>query len=251
MNQNMRRNLRKMEKQGFSYVFTQDQEDFDLFYHKMYRPYIHKRYGARFTLAEYEPLRRQFKQGGLILVKRDQEPICGMLCRTVGDTCEADQMGVHEKQFGQVRKGASVALWWFMMGWARRNGLSRFDLGASRARMSDGTFNFKRQWGTRVLPKRDVHTKWLFYSKDLPPRLHSYLNEQGFISEVDSLHYKVVLLGPGEELNEAELARRRKTASRYGLDGILLVPSVASTDAPETRAGSVDLKGGIACLKAP
>jgi hypothetical protein len=223
MNQNMRRNLRKMEKQGFSYVFTQEQEDFDLFYHRMYRPYIHMRYGTRFITAEYDPLRRQFEQGGLILVKRGQEPICGMLCRVVGDTCEADQMGVFEGQFDLVRKGASVALWWFMMDWARRNDLRRFDFGASRARTADGTFNFKRQWGTRVVSERDIHTKWVFYGEDLPLRLRHHLNEQGFISKVDGLHYRIVLLGPGEELTDAELAYERKSASGCGLDGVLLI----------------------------
>jgi hypothetical protein len=110
-----------------------------------------------------------------------------------------------------------------MMDWARRNGLRHFDFGASRAQMADGTFNFKRQWGTRVASQRDVHTEWVFYSEDLPLRLRRHLNEQGFISEIGGLHHRVVLLGPGEELTDAELARERKSALRCGLDGILLI----------------------------
>lgn len=223
MNQNMRRHLRKMKKQGFDYVFTQDQEDFDLFYYEMYRPYIYTRHGTRAMMAEYEPMCRQFKQGGLILVKRGHEPICGMLCRVVGDTCEAIQMGVHEEQFDQVRKEANVALWWFMMDWARRKGLRRFDFGSSRAQTANGTFNFKRQWGTQVVPVRDAYAEWVVYSESLPLRLRHHLNEQGFISQVGDLHYRVVLLGPGEELTGAELAREQKNASRCGLDGVLLI----------------------------
>jgi hypothetical protein len=223
MNQNMRRSLRRMQKQGFDYVFTQDGEDFDLFYRKMYCPYISQRHGARAALSEYDDLRRQFERGGLILVRRDQELICGMLCRVVGDACEADQMGVHEGEFDQVREGANVALWWFMMDWARRNELRRFDFGASRAQTANGTFNFKRQWGTRVAPERDVHTEWVFYGEELLPGLRRHLNEQGFISRIDDLHYRTVLLGPGEELTGAELIRERQSAARCGLDGVLLI----------------------------
>jgi hypothetical protein len=237
MNQNMRRNLRQMHKQGFSCVFTQKQEDFDLFYYRMYRPYIGERFGTRVVpLEEYDYLYRRFRQGGLILVKRGQEPISGMLCRTVGDTCEADQMGVLERQFDLVRKGANVALWWFMMDWARSNGLRLFDFGASRAQTANGTFNFKRQWGTQVVPERDVHTKWVFYGEELSPPLRHHLNEQGFISEVDGLHYRIVLLGLGEGLTDAELAYERQNASRWGLGGILLVsPQEGREESLHTR----------------
>jgi hypothetical protein len=241
MNQNRRRNLREMEKQGFSYVFTQEEKDFDLFYHRMYRPYIHQRYGKRAMQHEYESLRRQFERGGMILVRCNQELICGMLCLKVGDTCEAHQMGVHEDHFDQVEKGASVALWWFMMDWARRNGLSYFDFGASRARTADGTFNFKRQWGTRVVPERDVHTEWVFYSDGLSPRLRHHLNKQGFISQIEGWHYHVVLPGPGEGLTGAELSGELKRAAKYGLNGVLFIsPQTGSVEMFHTRQLAVE-----------
>jgi hypothetical protein len=223
MNQNTRRNLRKMTQQGFSYTFTQEPQDFDLFYHKMYRPYIQKRHGRRATQNEYEPLRCQFERGGLILVQQDQEPVCGMLCLTRGDICEAHQMGVHEDHLDQVKKGANVALWWFMMDWARRNNLCRFDFGASRAQTSNGTFNFKRQWGTHVYAMHDVHTEWVFYSENLSPALRDHLNELGFISAIDDRHYQVLLLNPEEQPGEADAAQKQKDAAHCGLDGVLLI----------------------------
>ena len=223
MNRNMRRNLRSMQGQGFDYVFTQNEQDFDLFYHRMYRPYIHERHGARAALGEYEDLRRRFKGGGLVLVRREQEPVCGALCQVVGDTCEADQMGVLEGKFDQVKSGVSVALRWFMIDWARRTGLRCFDFGRSRAQTANGTFNFKRQWGTRVVTDRDVHTEWVFYSEGFAPGLRHHLNEQGFISRVGDLHYRVVLLGPEEALTDAELACEQQKAVQCGLDGILLI----------------------------
>jgi len=129
MNQNIRRNLLRMQKQGFGYVFTQDREDFDLFYRKMYCPYI---------------------------------------------------------------------------------------------QTANGTFNFKRQWGTRVAPERDVHTEWIFCAEELSPDLRRRLNDQGFISRVGDLHCRVFLLGAEEELDAARV-HERECASRYGLDGVLFI----------------------------
>jgi hypothetical protein len=106
-----------------------------------------------------------------------------------------------------------------------RNGLLRFDSGASRAQTANGTFNFKRQWCTQVVPVRDVHTEWIFYGEELSLRLRCHLNRQGFISEDEGLHCRVVLLGSEEGLTEAGLAQERKGATRCGLDGILLVSS--------------------------
>lgn len=52
-----------------------------------------------------------------------------------------------------------------------RNGLLRFDSGASRAQMANGTFNFKRQWDARVVPEHDVYAEWVFHGEELPLRL--------------------------------------------------------------------------------
>jgi hypothetical protein len=225
MNQTMRRHVRQIERNGFSYVFTQAQEDFDLFYHRMYRPYITSRHGGRgAVLREYEAVLRIFRQGGLILVRQGSNAVCGMLCDLAGDTCRAWQMGVWDGDFDWVRKGANVALWWFMLDWARQQGARRFDFGASRAQTANGTFRFKRQWGTHVYPDRDVYTRWTFFGLMLPAELREHLNAQGFITEVDSKCYQVLLLGPGEKLDPANLAHQLSESTSYGLDG-LAIPS--------------------------
>jgi hypothetical protein len=223
VNQNMRRALRKVEKRGFSYVFTQDRVDFDLFYHHMYRPYIQQRYGARAIVSSYHELNRLFAQGGLILVRRDTQPVCAMLCAIVGDTCKAGPMGVHESRFDEVGEGSNVALWWFMLDWARSRGLRRFDFGASRAQTANGAFNFKRQWGTRVGATLDLETEWLFYAENIPSTLRARLNQQGLITQKDGLHYRVWLLDPGVELSDADWAAWHDEAARCGLAGVLAI----------------------------
>ncbi|GAH01987.1 unnamed protein product, partial [marine sediment metagenome] len=73
MNRNMRRNIHRLEKHGFSYVFTQEKDDFDLFYYGMYLPYITFRHeGQGMILEDYETIHNIFLQRGLVLTKDGQ-----------------------------------------------------------------------------------------------------------------------------------------------------------------------------------
>jgi hypothetical protein len=224
MNQNTRRRLRQMEKQGFSYEFTRSMQDFDLFYRRMYLPYIQSRHAGRgAVLREAGFVRGIFEQGGLVLVRLGGEPVCGMLCRMQGDLCEAWQMGVLDGSFELVKQGANVALWWFMLDWARRQGAKRFDFGDSRAQTANGTFHFKRGWGTYVVADPDLYSQLSFFSQSLPDSLRQRLNSHGFISEFGGSHYQVILLSPDEMMDDARQAVALREAATSGLDGILVV----------------------------
>ncbi|MCG8347463.1 MAG: GNAT family N-acetyltransferase [Chloroflexales bacterium] len=220
MSQNMRRNLRKARKNEFSYIFTQNPADIRMFYYQMYLPYQKERYGARAVLSSYEEICRTFAQGGLILVKRGEQPICGMMCHAVGDTCKSGPMGVHVDHFDQVGQGCNVALWWFMGDWARQQNLRYFDFGSSRPYTADGVFHFKRQWGTRVKAQPDALSKWVFGAERLPESLRQHLNTQGLIAEIDNQHYQVILLGPNDSSTTIEYDSKLQHALNCGLSGL-------------------------------
>ena len=59
MEKAMRRNVRRLEQQGFSYSFTKSKEDFDNFYYRMYLPYIRLRHeGKGMNLDDYETVHK-------------------------------------------------------------------------------------------------------------------------------------------------------------------------------------------------
>jgi hypothetical protein len=224
MNQTMRRQIRRVEAEDYTYVFTQAQEDFDLFYYRMYLPYAQTRFEGRSAIVhDYETVYDHFARGGLILVKHGRDPICGMLCLLADDTCIAGDMGILDGQFELVRQGASVALWWFMLDWARRQRARHFDFGGSRAQTANGVFNWKRQWGTTVRAFEEQYTQWSFYGQNLPAPLRQHLNAQGFITQVDGRHCRVTLLGPIETLGETEVTSQLEGAARYGLTGLAMI----------------------------
>ncbi|MGB7094526.1 MAG: hypothetical protein WBD62_07750, partial [Anaerolineales bacterium] len=100
MNQTMRRKVRQLETEGFSYLFTQSKEDFDFFYYRMYLPYITLRHeGQGMILDDYESVHKLFMEGGLFLIKDGQDPVCGMVCTLDGEMCTALEMGVLDGDF--------------------------------------------------------------------------------------------------------------------------------------------------------
>ena len=186
MNQTMRRRVRQLETESFSYTYTQEKENFDFFYFQMYLPYTTLRHrGQGMILNDYETTLDYFMQGGLILIKDGQQPVCGMLCLLEGDMCHALQMGVLDGEFDLVKRGVNVALWWYMLMWARDQAAQKFDFGISWAQTSNGVFNFKRQWGTRVYLNQLINTRLSFYAQRLPDKLREHLNARGNITIVD------------------------------------------------------------------
>lgn len=221
MNQTMRRRIRQLEKQGFSYSYTQERNDFDRFFHNMYLPYIQSRYyGKGIVLQDYESLNKVFQRGGLLLVKQGQDEVCGMLYDIIKDTCRAWQMGVLNGDFNLVKKGSLIALWWFMLDWARRQKARRFDLGASRALTSNGPFNFKRQWGSKVYPDRGVFSQWTFICQGLSSNMRQFLNEKGLITETGDKDYQLYFIDPDADLENIDFSQLLYQTASSGLNGI-------------------------------
>jgi len=223
MNQTMRRNIRKLEKQGFTYSITHEETDFDHFYHHMYLPYITSRHeGQGMILDNYESTLNEFKKGELFLVMDGKDPVCGMICELDGDLCVAKEMGVLDADFDLVKRGVNVALWWYMLLWARDQGAKNFNFGSSRALISDGVFNFKRQWGTRVILHKGIHSQWSFYAQRFPENLPEYLNELGLITSLDGKCYRLILNGYNNTSRSIDFSHEATNAMKCGLEGLAI-----------------------------
>jgi hypothetical protein len=216
MNQNMRRTIRKLQKAGFSYRFTREPADLDLFYHQMYVPYITSRHGARAIVAKYYEIEYILDKGGLIMVEYQGQPVSGMGCKVLGDTCRADALGIYKDRFDLRDMGAIASVFWFMLDWARAKGLRSFDFGGSRARVADGVFNFKRQWGTHLEVTLTAHTTWTFIAERIPPDLCRFINAQGFLGRLDGKWQVAMFETPEVHLSQEEIGHTRHLAQQAG-----------------------------------
>jgi hypothetical protein len=217
MNQNMRRTIRKLQKAGFFYRFTRESADLDLFYHQMYVPYITSRHEARAIVAKYYEIEYILDKGGLIMVEYQGQPVSGMGCKVLGDTCRADVLGVHKDRFDLAGRGAIPSVFWFMLDWAKGKGLRSFDLGGSRARLADGVFNFKRQWGTHLGATLTAHTTWIFIAERISPNLCRFINTQGFLGRLDGKWQVVMFETPEVHLSQEEIEHTRQMAQQAGV----------------------------------
>jgi hypothetical protein len=204
----------------------------------MYCPYIRWRHGAATDeLRSYEEMNFCFQSwGGVILVKQGQEPVCGMLCYLRDGECEAMEMGVLDGRFDLVKQGSNVALWWFMLNWARQQGACRFDFGSSPAQTANGTFNFKRQWGTRVVKDKRRHSLWSFFCIDISPNLRERLNSVGWISEVGGRHYRVLILDSDAPTYADAVRAGLDEAANCGLDGVLTISAKGERQITSTES---------------
>lgn len=234
MNRNLHRNLRKVKNTGFTSEHTREPANFDVFYHRMYMPYIAQRHQDRAIISKYYEIRRQFDEGGLMLVKHKEQLVTGVVYRIIGDTCRLGEMGVYEENSHLINRGAIVALYWFMIDWARRHGLRRLDFGGSRARLADGAFDFKRQWGTHLEATLTTHISWLFIGEVIAPDLCRFLNAQGFLGQLDGKWWTIMFETPEVHLAKEEVERTSRMARKAGATGVQILrhneaPSIASS----------------------
>ena len=147
-----RRDIKKIEKIGYSYTIVKDSEDnFDFFYKKMYLPYTKKRFGKTARVADYSILKRIYKAGGgVIFVKNEDLPLSGILFQIRGKTIYALHSGVYNGDQSIVRRLASQAALLFLVKWARSKGLTCLDYGSTLPFFNDGAFSYKKGWGMHL-----------------------------------------------------------------------------------------------------
>jgi hypothetical protein len=225
MNRSTRRHINRLEKQRFTYSLTQKKEDFDFFYYRIYLPTIKLRHeGQGMIINDYESIQKDFMSGGLGLIKDGHEdPICGGLFCLDGDTFTAQLGGVLDGEAALVKKRVNLALFWYELNLARTLGAQKYDFGSTRAQISNGAFEYKRQMGTCVYPHKFVYTQWNFYAQRLTGKLREHLNKLGLITRQDGKFYRIILDGSTENLRSKEIQEECCFASKCGLEGLILL----------------------------
>jgi hypothetical protein len=228
---NIRHKLRKADKFGFSYEFSQSKADFDNFYYHMYVPFAKARHADLALVTPYQDQwERWFVRGGLVLVTKDDEPVAGILVYMAGDVCYLVEMGYWQADPRLLKQEISTVALWYAATWACEQGAKFLDLGGSLAWNSNGPFVNKRRWGARVVRRKRIYGSWTFLAQDLSPSLQDYINKLGFISEINARFYSVLLNAGMAPVTEADANKRLLDAKKQGLDGLLVVfPNSEST----------------------
>ena len=170
-NATARRNIRQVEKRGYTWTASHDPAAFEHFYDAMYVPFAKARYGELSFVRRREALRRRFRQGGLLEVRQEGRLVAAQVFQIMGQTIEMLGPGTPGGDPEPVRQGAFSALYIFAEAYARQQGLAWLDFGGSLPTLSDGVLKHKRGWGAsiadRVEADHDIALYWKAASQPL------------------------------------------------------------------------------------
>ena len=221
---NKRNTLNKARRAGFNVKFTRSESDFDHFHYHMYRPYLEARHGELALTASYQDQRqRWFERGGLLLVTDGDEPVAGALCHIADETCFHIETGVLKADPQLFKKRIETIIVWYAITWGRDQGAKVFDMGGTRAWCSNGSFESKQRWGAQVSRRRKIYSTWVFLAQNLSPSLQDHINQLGFISEIDSKFYRILVDIDASPAPETNFQNEFATAASKGIGGVLVI----------------------------
>ena len=150
-NKSGKEDVRKVKKFDYTYEISDDVDKLDLFYYKMYLPYTCQRHGTFATCANYYAIRHLFERGSkLMLIKQDDEYVYGSLFFAKKDKVVATYAGLMEGREDCLKQGVSAAAYYFLIKWAKENGIKSADFGTCRSFLNNGVFRYKRKWGATI-----------------------------------------------------------------------------------------------------
>ena len=151
LSRSAKEDIRKIKKLGYTYEISEDINKLDLFYNKMYVPYVSWRFPETDICTNFYTMKNLFEQGNkLLFVKHEDEYIFGGLFLKTKDKITATYAGIMEGKFDHVKRGVIAASYYYLIQHSKENGAKLVDLGSCRPFVNDGLFSYKRKWGAKI-----------------------------------------------------------------------------------------------------
>ncbi|MGF1585287.1 MAG: hypothetical protein ACFCUM_08205 [Bacteroidales bacterium] len=158
---NIKRNIKKY---SLKYEIREGSEAFDLFYHKMYKPYLIKRHGESADISDYRHFSRKYhiEKCKLFFIISKNEPVAAAFIETKKNGYRLSAFGILDGSTEIFKMGVIGALYYFVMLHYYEKGFRSLLIGSSMAVVFDGVTEFKMQIGGEP------------YLEDLPGRQKYY-----------------------------------------------------------------------------
>lgn len=141
--------LRLICRYGYEYEISRREEDFELFYHRMYLPTVKLRHKEAATPTSKWQAYQYFRHGWLHLIKRDGHYVAGGLSHSeAGNLITARLMGVLDADETLIKEVALGAYYYSIVHWANQEGYPAVCFGSCVPRLKDAFFQYKRKWGS-------------------------------------------------------------------------------------------------------
>jgi hypothetical protein len=166
-------------------------------------PYAINRFGESALVYEnYHVFSKTFKNSELILVKKGQEPIAGMLIRWKRNIPRWLVIGIKNGDSAYVKEGAISALYYYSIEHLRRQGYRKLNFGSSRAFLKDGVLKSKKEWGLTICRYDRI---FLLMIPSLTKGVEGFLINNPFIVAKKSELNGAIFVDTPQPLSEAQI----------------------------------------------
>jgi hypothetical protein len=143
--------LSRIRRNDLKYEVTKDSKYFDDFYYNMYLPMTLGSHGESAKIISYRAMKDVFRYSDLLLVKKKEEYIGGMIIEYENKYPALFVLGVRDGSPDYLKDGTVAALYYFSSLYLEEKGFSKMKTGYSRAFLNDGVLRLKRKWAQRIL----------------------------------------------------------------------------------------------------
>jgi predicted N-acyltransferase len=172
-----------------SYRVSNDLNDFELFYYRMYMPHTRIKFDNQAYIASYEVMKGYFKKGFLLLISAEGQDIAGALCLKDDDVMFFRDQGVLDGSEVYVKRGVQYAIYYFIIHYAWENGFKTLDTMKSRSCLNDGVYKTKRDWGATVYADYESNASVYYMVPRFSETISAYFNNNpAIINEEDGLY---------------------------------------------------------------
>ena len=150
------KDVKMIEKYGYTYEITDDNEKLEFFYNRMFLPFILDKFSEETpqSYLEYIKILIRRKNIKLLLVKDGDKYVAGGLIRAEKDKVVLPSMGILDAKSEYLRNYASSALFYFHILNSVKAGIKNINYGNTRAFLNDGSFQYKKKWGMAVIKSK-------------------------------------------------------------------------------------------------
>ena len=243
-------NLRRIEKNNFSYDMTNEEECFEDFFHNMYMPYAKDRFGAEAQLYRYDDALQMFRRGGLMWVRQNGRIVAGHLIAIEGRTARGLVFGTIDGRREPIIAGAHSASYWFTIEWAIEKGFRQLNLGRTRPSLSDGVLTTKRRWGAELSDGTvcyDLIVHWAQWSD----HVRAFLAQTPLIFHDEAGLSGLTAMPLGSEHTPEAVYEQARTFWAPGLKRLIVISDLATGEAPGQQDGGTDTPFWIAPPSGP
>jgi folate-dependent phosphoribosylglycinamide formyltransferase PurN len=216
--------LRKIRQQKYSYEITRDPKKFEYFFQQMYLPYIQKRFReSTVFLTRFNLMKLIFEKGTLLLVKRGNEYVSGIIIVLHKKTAKVHSLGVKEGKFEYVRQGALAAIYYFSILWAEKNGYKWLDFGESSSFLNDGVLRYKKKWSLEIERSKYFRSNYGLKICNFSSGVRNFLADNPFIYLDQNKLKSAIIAKQNHTMTAKEVRAIIKSNSLGGLDCLMII----------------------------